>query len=80
MAPYYTYIPPPQAAKPKSLEPRKTSYYNYHPPYAGRLTDAYPPCYYAYMPVAHVHTPNVPKHMLSNYYVNLHFTPQIFMI
>ncbi|MCJ1287555.1 hypothetical protein MMC26_006907 [Xylographa opegraphella] len=67
MSRYYTYVPHP---RPKSPEPKKASYYyNYHPPHAGRLTDAYPPCFYTYGPVAHVHTPNVPKEYIPVVYV-----------
>ncbi|MCJ1421901.1 hypothetical protein MMC32_008268 [Xylographa parallela] len=65
MSRYYTYVPAP---KPKSPEPKKASYYyNYHPPYAGRLTDSYPPCFYTYGPVAHTPEPKTAPVCYTSY-------------
>ena len=80
MSRHYTYVPP---HRPRSPEPTKTSYYyNYQPPFAGRLTESYPPCFHTYAPVAYVHAPNVPKEYVPAYYVAspLHLSDDVELI
>ena len=75
MPPYYTYVPPkpPPESKPAS-EAERSSYYNYHPPNAGRLMTALPTDFTAHsLPpsYAHLPIPNLPTAMLLHQVVLL---------